>query len=49
MIATLALTSVANENEKRFGVELNCEVSIVSSDLKGAKLNTGLGFETIFQ
>jgi opacity protein-like surface antigen len=49
MIATLALTSVAQENEKRFGIELNSEVSIVSTDLNGANLNTGLGFETILQ
>jgi opacity protein-like surface antigen len=49
MIATLTLTSVAQENDKRFGVELNGEVSIVSTDLNGANLNTGLGFETILQ
>ncbi|MGM0532353.1 MAG: outer membrane protein [Bacteroidota bacterium] len=49
MIAALTLTSVAQESEKRFGIELNGDVSFVSSDLNGANLNTGLGFETILQ
>lgn len=35
--------------ENRFGIEINGEVSFVSSDLAGANLNTGLGFETILQ
>jgi opacity protein-like surface antigen len=48
-LALLSINSIAQETEKRFGVELNSEVSIVSSDLNGANLNTGLGFETIFQ
>jgi hypothetical protein len=42
-------TSLAQENEPRFGVELNGDVSFVSSDLAGASLNTGLGFEAILQ
>jgi opacity protein-like surface antigen len=42
-------TALAQENEKRFGVELNGDVSFVSSDLAGASLNTGLGFEAILQ
>lgn len=37
------------EKENRFGIEINGEVSFVSSDLAGANLNTGLGFETILQ
>lgn len=40
---------MAQENKKRFGIEVNGEVSFVSSDLNGANLNTGLGFETILQ
>ena len=49
LIATLSLAGFAQENEKRFGIEVNGDVSIVSSDLNGASLNTGLGFETILQ
>lgn len=49
LLATLSVNGIAQVNEKRFGVELNGEVSIVSTDLNGANLNTGLGFETIFQ
>lgn len=48
-LALLSINSIAQETEKRFGVELNAEVSFVSSDLNGANLNTGLGFETILQ
>lgn len=45
----MAGTAFSQENGKRFGVEMNGEVSIVSSELAGASLNTGLGFETILQ
>jgi opacity protein-like surface antigen len=52
MIAALSLLMIgstrAQDNDKRFEVELNGEVSFVSSDLNGANLNTGMGFETIF-
>lgn len=48
-LAILSLSSSAQENEGRFGIEINGEVSIVSSDLNDANLNTGLGFETIIQ
>ena len=48
-LALLSVNTFAQENESRFGVELNCEVSIVSTELNGANLNTGLCFETIFQ
>ena len=41
--------STAQENEKRFGVEINGDVSFATSEISGAKLNTGLGFETILQ
>jgi len=49
MITVFTLTSVVQESEKRFGIELDGDVSIVASDLNGANLNTGLGFETILQ
>ncbi len=45
----VSATTMAQDNEKRFGIELNGEVSIVASDIAGASLNTGLGFETILQ
>lgn len=49
LLALLIKGAVAQENEKRFGIELNSDVSIVSSDLAGASPKTGLGFETILQ
>ena len=49
VLALMSLNLLAQESEKRFGIEFNGDVSIVSSDLAGASLNTGLGFETIFQ
>ncbi|MFO7656726.1 MAG: outer membrane beta-barrel protein [Bacteroidales bacterium] len=49
LTAILSLAGIAQVNEKRFGIEINGDVSIVSSDLNGASLNTGLGFETILQ
>lgn len=49
LVVLLSLPTLAQENEKRFGVELNGDVSFVSSDLAGASLNTGLGFEAILQ
>lgn len=48
-LVLFSISMMAQENEPRFAVELNGEVSIVSTDLNGANLNTGLGFETIFQ
>src|SRR6056297_3049785 len=36
MITVFTLTSVAQETENRFGIELNGDVSIVASDLNGA-------------
>lgn len=49
LITALTFTSVAQESEKRFGIELNGDISIVSSGLIGTNLNTGLGFETLLQ
>lgn len=48
-VAVMFATALAQEGEKRFGIELNGEVAFVSSDLAGSSLNAGLGFETIFQ
>lgn len=48
-VILVSATTLAQENEKRFGVEINGEVSFVTTDLSGANLNTGLGFETILQ
>lgn len=39
--------AMAQESEKRFAVELSGDVAFVSSDLAGASLKTGLGFETL--
>jgi len=49
LVILISASTLAQENEKRFGVELNGEVSFVSSDLAGASLNTGLGYEVILQ
>jgi len=49
LVALLSLTTLAQETEPRFGVELNGDVAFVSSDLAGASLNTGVGFEAILQ
>ncbi|MFZ5430355.1 MAG: outer membrane beta-barrel protein [Bacteroidota bacterium] len=45
--AFLVMGTMAQESEKRFAVELNGDVAFVSSDLAGASLNTGLGFEAL--
>jgi len=41
--------TIAQENENRFAIELNGDVIFVSTELNGATLNTGLGFEAILQ
>lgn len=46
-LAAVSMPAFAQKNENRFGIEFNGDVSIVSSDLAGADLNTGLGFETV--
>lgn len=45
----VTVITFGQEKENRFGIEINGEVSFVSSDLSGASLNTGMGFETILQ
>ena len=49
LLAFVAFCSMAQQAEKRFGIEVNGDVSFATSELSGAKLNTGLGFETILQ
>jgi opacity protein-like surface antigen len=48
-VILVSATTLAQENEKRFGIEINGEVSFVTTDLSDASLNTGLGFETLLQ
>jgi opacity protein-like surface antigen len=48
LIASLTLSSFAQENEKRFGFELNGGASIATRKLDDASLNIGFGFEGIF-
>ena len=43
----LSFTCMAQENEKRFAIELSGGPSIASSELKSGKLENGLGFEGI--
>lgn len=47
MIAMISINSMAQENEKRFGIELNSGVSFATRELGGLDLNTGFGFEGI--
>jgi len=44
----ITMISMAQENEKRFGVELNGGVSFATRELGGLNLNTGVGFEGVF-
>lgn len=44
-----SLNCLAQENEKRFAVEVNGGASFATNELSGADLNTGAGFETILQ
>ncbi|OFX82818.1 MAG: hypothetical protein A2W99_14240 [Bacteroidetes bacterium GWF2_33_16] len=48
LIASLTLSSFAQENEKRFGFELSGGASFATRKLDNANLNTGFGFEGIF-
>jgi len=48
LIASLTLSSFAQENEKRFGFELSGGASFATRKLDDANLNTGFGFEGIF-
>ena len=47
LVILTTYATMAQENENRFGIELNGDVIFVSTELNGASLNTGLGFETI--
>ena len=49
LVILTTCTTFAQENENRFAVELNVDVIFVSTELNGATLNTGLGFEAILQ
>lgn len=44
----ISVIGMAQENEKRFGVELNGGVSFATRELGGLDLNTGFGFEGLF-
>ena len=48
MFASFSLFSAAQENEKRFGFELNGGASFATRELGDANLNPGFGFEGIF-
>lgn len=45
MLVLLAMSSFAQESEKRFGFELNSGLSVATKKIDGSSLNTGLGFE----
>ncbi|MDF1547921.1 MAG: porin family protein [Bacteroidales bacterium] len=45
IFALFSINSIAQESEKRFGVELNGGVSFATSDLNDADLKTGFGLE----
>jgi hypothetical protein len=44
----VSVSTVAQENEKRFGFEFSSGVSVATSKLSETTLDTGLGFEGIF-
>ena len=48
VLAIFAKTISAQENEKRFGIELSSGASIAFDKLNDAKLKTGFGFEGLF-
>lgn len=48
MAYVLSVCALAQEKEKRFGFELNGGFALPVSELDGAKLNPGVGFEGIF-
>lgn len=45
----LTLNSHGQQNEKRFGVEVNGGLSFATTELNGSDLNLGAGFETVLQ
>ena len=44
----ISIGSFAQENEKRFGIELSAGASFATAKLAGTNLNKGFGFEGIF-
>jgi len=48
LLAMLSFSALAQENEKRFGVELSAGASMATSKPGDASLNPGFGFEGIF-
>jgi len=48
LFALLTLKSTGQEEETKFGIELNGGVSFATRELGGINLNTGAGFETVF-
>lgn len=42
------MSSFAQEDEKRFGFEINSGASFATTEIEGASLNPGFGFEGIF-
>jgi len=49
LIIMTTCATIAQESENRFAFELNGDVIFVSTEVNGATLNTGLGFEAILQ
>ena len=48
LIVLLSVNGIAQDNEKRFGIELNSGASLATRKLGDANLKTGLGFEGLF-
>lgn len=48
LVILMAATTLAQENQKRFGFEFSSGVSQATNKLSGTTLNTGFGFEGIF-
>ncbi|MDA3815851.1 MAG: outer membrane beta-barrel protein [Prolixibacteraceae bacterium] len=48
VLSVITFSSIAQENEKRFGFELSSGASLATNKLSGSTLNPGLGFEGIF-
>ncbi len=47
-IVLISVTTLAQENEKRFSFEFSSGASVATQKLAGTSLNTGYGFEGIF-
>ncbi|MBD0851428.1 porin family protein [Maribacter arenosus] len=48
MCVLLSISSIAQENENRFGFELSSGLSIATDKLSDAELKLGFGYEGIF-